>query len=118
VLPPELIRKGRFDEVFFVDLPTQSVREKILSVHLRRREVAADSIDVQQIATLSKGFSGAELEQLIVSALYHTYADEQTVTTELLIKLANDTKPLSVLMAEKINVIRNWASGRAVPVSL
>jgi len=118
VLPPELIRKGRFDEVFFVDLPTQSVREKILSVHLRRREVAADSIDVQQIAELSKGFSGAELEQLIVSALYHTYADEQTVTTELLIKLANDTKPLSVLMAEKINVIRNWASGRAVPVSL
>jgi len=116
-LPPELIRKGRFDEVFFVDLPSELVREQILAVHFRRREISADLIDVKQIAQLSDGFSGAELEQLIVSALYHSYAKEQTISTELLVKLVKETKPLSVLMAEKINAIRSWASGRAVPVS-
>ena len=116
-LPPELIRKGRFDEVFFVDLPTEQVRAQILKVHLRRRELAPDLVDVNKIAQLTDGFSGAELEQLIVSALYHTYAKNQTISTELLQTLALETKPLSVLMAEKIDGIRSWASGRAVPVS-
>ena len=116
-LPPELIRKGRFDEVFFVDLPNQHERAAILKIHLKRRELPADVIDVEAIARITKKFSGAELEQLIVSALYHTYAKKDPITTELVQELAEATQPLAVLMAEKINAIQDWAKGRAVSVS-
>ena len=116
-LPPELIRKGRFDEVFFVDLPNYQERIDILKIHLRRREQNPSQIDVDTIASVTEGFSGAELEQLIVSAMYHSYADQASITSPILEKLAADTQPLSVLMAEKVRALQAWAQGRAVSVN-
>ncbi len=116
-LPPELMRKGRFDEVFFVDLPNQNEREAILKIHLKRREQQADVIDVSAISKVTDNFSGAELEQLIVSALYHTYAQKTPITTDLILELARETRPLAILMAEKIHALQDWAKGRAVSVS-
>ena len=115
-LPPELMRKGRFDEVFFVDLPTLPEREEILKVHLRRRELSADSLELLQVAEACEGFSGAEIEQVIVSAIYSTYAKETALSTEDLLKEVARTQPLSVLMAEKIHGLRTWAEHRAVKV--
>ena len=115
-LPPELMRKGRFDEVFFVDLPTLPEREEILKVHLRRRELSADSLELLQVAEACEGFSGAEIEQVIVSAIYSTYAKETALSTEDLLKEVARTRPLSVLMAEKIHGLRTWAEHRAVKV--
>lgn len=114
-LPPELVRKGRFDEIFFVDLPGHETRLKILAIHLARREQAGDGIDLQAVAASTEGFSGAELEQVIVSALYAAYAKNATLTTELLLAEAKATRPLSVVMHEKIAALRSWAEGRTVP---
>ena len=116
-LPPELMRKGRFDEVFFVDLPNTEERKEIIKIHLKRREQNTTSIDINAIAEISEGFSGAELEQLIVSAQYHTYSHDQEISTELLSKLAQETQPLSVLMSEKITQLQQWAQGRTTRVS-
>jgi len=116
-LPPELMRKGRFDEVFFVDLPNDQERRQILKIHLERRQQPANLIDLEAIATITEGFSGAELEQLIVSAQYHTYTHDEVIDTDLLEKLARDTQPLSVLMSEKITALQAWANGRATRVS-
>ncbi len=115
-LPPELMRKGRFDEVFFVDLPTESEREAILNVHLKRRDLSIEGIDIAQVAHACDGFSGAEVEQIVVSAIYATYAKEEKITTEALLKEAQSTRPLSILMAEKIHGLRDWAEHRAVKV--
>ncbi len=120
LLPPELLRKGRFDEVFFVDLPNELERQAILKIHLEIREQDIIDIDITKLAAMSDGFSGAELEQLVVSSLYHSYSKNNEaklkVTTELLSTLIGETQPLSVLMAEKVAAIRNWAKGRAVRV--
>jgi len=116
-LPPELMRKGRFDEVFFVDLPNKYERAAILEIHLKRRDQQTNQINIQSIAEITNGFSGAELEQLIVSALYHTYSEQTPITTGLITQLTQTTQPLSVLMAEKISALQDWAKGRAVSVS-
>ncbi len=115
-LPPELIRKGRFDEVFFVDLPNQEDRAAILEIHLDRRELDKSMIDIMSISSKTEGFSGAELEQLIVSAVYATYAENTSITTEVLLQEVETTRPLSVLMAEKIQHLREWASSRTIMV--
>ena len=115
-LPPELMRKGRFDEVFFVDLPTLSEREEILKVHLRRRDLSTKGLNLMQVAEACDGFSGAEIEQVIVSAIYSTYAKETKLSTDDLLKEVDRTRPLSVLMAEKIHGLRAWAEHRAVKV--
>lgn len=114
-LPPELLRKGRFDEIFFVDLPAEHVRRQILMIHLLKREQNPDRVDLDQLAKASHGFSGAELEQAVVAALYTAYADKVELNTETLLTELSDTVPLSVTMAEKIEAIRQWASSRAVP---
>ncbi len=115
-LPPELLRKGRFDEIFFVDLPSQEDREDILRTHLTRRDLTFKAIDLAHIAKQTDGFSGAELEQLIVSAVYATYAENHVITTERLADQVAATRPLSVLMAEKIQHLRNWAKNRTISV--
>ena len=115
-LPPELMRKGRFDEVFFVDLPTESERAAILEVHLARRDLSSENIDLGLIASSCEGFSGAEVEQVVVSTIYATYAKDKELTTEALLNEAQSTKPLSILMAEKIHGLRSWAEHRAVKV--
>jgi hypothetical protein len=114
-LPPELVRKGRFDEIFFVDLPAPQHRAEILSIHLRRRSLNAQDFDLAQLTSVTEGFSGAELEQGVVSALYAAHALRQSLTTAHLLAEFRKTRPLSVVMAERVNALRAWASGRTVP---
>ena len=113
-LPPELVRKGRFDEIFFVDLPTLEVRKQIFGIHLESRGQEVSQFDTGLLAQSSEGFSGAEIEQAIVSALYAAHAQKTTLNTEHLRGELNRTKPLSVVMAEKIDLLRRWADGRTV----
>jgi SpoVK/Ycf46/Vps4 family AAA+-type ATPase len=114
-LPPELIRKGRFDEIFFVDLPDDAARAAILAIHARRRGVTLGPQDALALARRSAGFSGAELEQAIVAALYSARASGQTISAASIAHELTATKPLSVVMAEKIQSLRAWARERTVP---
>lgn len=113
-LPPELIRKGRFDEMFFVDLPDATGRAEILKIHLRKRKRDTEKFDVKALAENTEGFSGAELEQVIVSSLYTVFSSGGDITTEILLSEAKQTVPLSRTMAEKIVSLRAWAKERAV----
>lgn len=113
-LPPELMRKGRFDEVFFVDLPGIQVREEIFRIHLERRELSAGNFDLSVLAREADGFSGAEIEQAVVSALYTSQAQQIPVEQALLLQCLRDTAPLSVVMAEQLDALRQWAAGRTV----
>ena len=114
VLPPELVRKGRFDELFFVDLPSIPVREQILDIHLRIRGQEPQELNLPDVAAASAGFSGAEIEQAIVSALYAAHAHNSKLTHEHLLAELKRTKPLSVVMSEKVGLLRQWAAGRTV----
>jgi hypothetical protein len=114
-LPPELVRKGRFDEIFFVDLPTPMARFEILGIHCKKRAVAISEQDMKALAVRSEGFSGAELEQAIVSALYTAHANKQAVSAATIAAELEATKPLSVVMGEKIAELRAWAAERTVP---
>jgi SpoVK/Ycf46/Vps4 family AAA+-type ATPase len=113
-LPPELIRKGRFDEIFFVDLPDAPSRAEILKLHLQKRKRDAAKFDVIALAETTDGFSGAELEQVIVSSLYTAFSSSSDITTEILLSEAKQTVPLSKTMAEKVASLRSWAKERAV----
>ena len=110
------MRKGRFDEVFFVDLPVLEERVAILALHLQRRDQTLDSHSLEVLAEATDGFSGAELEQLVVSAMYQLIERSAPVSLEMLLGLANQTKPLSVLMRESVQGLRMWAEGRTTPV--
>jgi SpoVK/Ycf46/Vps4 family AAA+-type ATPase len=114
VLPPELVRKGRFDELFFVDLPSIPVREQIFDIHLRIRGQQPKELNLPDVAAASAGFSGAEIEQAIVSALYAAHAHNSKLTHEHLLAELKRTKPLSVVMSEKVGLLRQWAAGRTV----
>lgn len=114
-MPPELVRKGRFDEIFFVDLPGQRVRASIFAIHLTSRGQALKDFDIEKLSTISKGFSGAEIEQAVVSALYAAHAKEQSLSTEHLLQEIQQTKPLSIVMDERVSALRQWANGRTVP---
>lgn len=113
-LPPELIRKGRFDEVFFVDLPSPTHRAEILAIHLRRRGVAPERVNLAELAAATDGFSGAELEQGVVAALYAAHAAGVTAGPEHFLAAFRQTQPLAVLMAERVAALRTWAAGRTV----
>ncbi|MEK1941125.1 MAG: AAA family ATPase [Pseudomonas sp.] len=113
-LPPELVRKGRFDELFFVDLPDAQIRADIFRIHLQRRELEPAGFDLVQLATVSDGFTGAEIEQVVVSALYAGQARQQPVDQALLLRTISSTSPLSVVMAEDLAALRTWAAGRTV----
>jgi SpoVK/Ycf46/Vps4 family AAA+-type ATPase len=113
-LPPELIRKGRMDEIFFVDLPDEATRVQIFDIHLRKRGQQAQAFNLVQLAGQSEGFSGAEIEQAVVAALY--LAKEQNTALDnahLLTELAQ-TRPLSVVLAERLTQLRDWARNRTV----
>jgi SpoVK/Ycf46/Vps4 family AAA+-type ATPase len=114
-LPPELIRKGRFDEVFFVDLPSTGQRREIFDIHLRKRGQDPAGFDCAALAAASHGFSGAEIEQTVVAALYAAHAMQQAVTARHLSAEIERTRPLSVLMAERVAALRAWAANRTVP---
>jgi len=114
-LPPELVRKGRFDEIFFVDLPSPAARLEILNIHCKKREVLIGENDMKVLAARSEGFSGAEIEQAVVSALYSAHANNQKADARLIAAEMDATKPLSVVMGEKIADLRDWARERTVP---
>jgi SpoVK/Ycf46/Vps4 family AAA+-type ATPase len=114
-LPPELIRKGRLDEIFFVDLPGPEVREAILRIHLERRGLEPAHFDLPFLAAAADGFSGAGIEQAVVSAIYSSQAQERPVTTDTLLAEIEGTQPLSVVMEGQIRELRAWARDRTVP---
>ncbi len=112
-LPPELLRRGRFDELFFVDLPDLESRTEIIELHLRRRGREPSAVDVASIAELCAEYSGAELEQVVVGALHHAYAQGREVETGDLRRVAQDLVPLYRTYEEQIKALREWARGRA-----
>lgn len=116
-LPPELLRKGRFDEIFFLDLPGPVARRSIFEVHLVRRSRDPRAFDLDALAAATEGWSGAEIEQAVVSALYGAFAQRASLTTEAILAEVHATKPLSVTMAEQVEALRAWAKTRAVPAS-
>jgi len=114
-LPPELLRKGRFDEIFFVDLPRAEARQAILSIHLKRKKQDPAAFDLPRLAAACDGFSGAEIEQAIVAALYEALAEKKPLDAAAIEREMQRTRPLSVVMAEKVAALRAWARERAVP---
>lgn len=115
-LPPELLRKGRFDEIFFVDLPTHDVRRDIFALHLAQRKQDPAGFDLDRLAAATEGFSGAEIEQVVLSGLYAALTDALTLTTAHLLDEVAATQPLSVTMSEKVEELREWARARTVAV--
>ncbi len=116
-LPPELMRKGRFDEVFFVDLPVESERAAILALQLKRRGRDPATFDLRRLARAAEGFSGAELEQVVIGGLHRAFPTGLDLTTDdLLVEIA-DTRPLFELRREEIEALRAWARDRTVPAS-
>jgi len=114
-LPPELLRKGRFDEIFFVDLPALEARRQIVSIHLSKRKREPGKFDLDSLAEASAGFSGAEIEQAVISGLCEAFADNKEVDTGHVLKAIKSSPPLSVTMAERVEAMREWASGRCTP---
>ncbi len=113
-LPPELLRKGRMDEIFFVDLPDFQTRMEIFSIHIKKRDQDSSQIDLKALAQASEGFTGSEIEQAIVSSLYRAYSEKAVLNTQSIIADLNNTRPLSVVMAESMNQLRQWAQERCV----
>ena len=113
-LPPELVRKGRFDEIFFVDLPDRDIRESILKIHLASREQRVENFDLDLLADATEGFSGAEIEQAVVAGLFAAHAKKEALATKHILHEAHHTRPLSVVMAEQVAALRQWAQGRTV----
>jgi SpoVK/Ycf46/Vps4 family AAA+-type ATPase len=113
-LPPEFLRKGRFDEVFFVDLPTAESRRAILEIHLRKRGKDPTAFDLVRVVDATPQFSGAELEQIVVAALYTVFAARAELTTDALMAEVQATRPLAHTMAERITWLRDWARERTV----
>ncbi|HSC46362.1 MAG TPA: AAA family ATPase [Candidatus Acidoferrum sp.] len=114
-LPPEMLRKGRFDEIFFVDLPAPTARINLFALHLKKRNRDPQTFDLVKLAAAADGFSGAEIEQSIAAALYSAFAAKQQLSTEILLAEITSTRPLSVTRAEDVAAIREWARTRAVP---
>lgn len=112
-LPPELLRKGRFDEIFFIDLPSQEEREQIFNIHLLKRKRNPDDFDLKRLAEATPGFSGAEIEAAVVEALYDAFDENKILTTESVVAAAQHSVPLSMTMRERIEDLREWATTRA-----
>jgi SpoVK/Ycf46/Vps4 family AAA+-type ATPase len=118
VLPPELIRKGRFDEIFFVDLPNAAERRAIFTLHIAKRKRDPKQFDLDQLVPAAEGYSGAEIEAAVQASLYASFSDKQPLTTATIVAALRETVPLSVTRAEDIARLRQWARERAVPASL
>jgi ATP-dependent 26S proteasome regulatory subunit len=116
-LPPELIRKGRFDELFFVDLPNQAERRQIFTIQLSKRKRNPAEFNLDQLAAAANGFSGAEIDAAVQSALYAAFASKQSLTNETVLGAFARTVPLSTTRSEEIQALRLWAKQRAVPAS-
>jgi SpoVK/Ycf46/Vps4 family AAA+-type ATPase len=117
VLPPELIRKGRFDELFFVDLPNQAERKQIFSIQLAKRKRNPSDFDLEKVAAAAKGNSGAEIDAAVQGGLYAAYSEKKPLTTQSLLDALAQTVPLSTTRAEEIQTLREWVRTRAVPAT-
>src|SRR5438105_7842704 len=117
VLPPELIRKGRFDELFFVDLPNQTERRQIFGIQLARRKRNPAEFDLERVAVAAEGYSGAEIDAAVQTAMYAAFSSKQQVSTQGLLDALKATVPLSTTRAEEIQALRQWARTRAVPAA-
>jgi hypothetical protein len=113
-LPAELIRKGRFDEIFFVDLPDTTARVEIFRIHTRRRSIDLNEAELAALAARAEGFTGAEIEQAVVSAAYHVHGRDTPLDARAIAREIERTRPLSVVMAEKVAALRAWAADRTV----
>lgn len=125
-LPPELLRKGRFDEIFFVDLPTHKERKEIFKIHIEKR-LKSDKVKgnfqlsdetYEKLANVSEGFIGAEIEQAVISGLFEAYSEKRSINEEDILKAIERTVPLSITQSEQIRSIREWANVRAVAATL
>jgi len=114
-LPPELLRKGRFDEIFFVDLPEESVRRQIFEIHLKKRKREVNGFDLAALSAAADGYSGAEIEQAVLAALHQAFSDNADLDTPRLLAAVRASRPLSVTMGERIEALREWARDRCVP---
>lgn len=112
-LPPELLRKGRFDEIFFVDLPGQKEREEIFRIHISRKGRNVESFDLEKLAGNTAGYTGSEIEQVVVSGLYRAFSKGTDIDTDILVEAAKETAPLSVTMSGSIAAMREWGKSRA-----
>ena len=112
-LPSEFLRKGRFDEIFFVDLPTESERKEIFKIHLSKRRADVERFDFEQLSKVCEGFSGAEIEQGLISAMYEAFAQGREFTQLDIIAAIRATMPLSKTMSEQVTALRDWARQRA-----
>ncbi len=116
MLPPEFLRKGRFDEIFFVDLPDLNMRKEVFKIHLAKRRLDPVNFDCELLAEKSADFNGAEIEQAVLSALYRATSKQQSITTEHIIEQLESTRPLAVIRSEDVIALREWARERTVPV--
>jgi SpoVK/Ycf46/Vps4 family AAA+-type ATPase len=116
-LPPELLRKGRFDEIFFVDLPGVKERQEIFRIHLTRRGRDPSELDVEELAQLADSFSGAEIEQAIVEGLYHAFSEGGGLQQAHVTRAIHDSFPIAMTMKEEIARLRQWAKDRTRPAS-
>lgn len=116
-LPPELLRKGRFDEIFFVDLPTEKERSDIFKVHISKRKHNPDKFNLVNLSKATSGFNGAEIEQVVASGMYEAFNEKRQFNDQDLYKMISQTVPLSTTMAERIKDIKRWADQRAVRAS-
>lgn len=116
-LPGEFLRKGRFDEIFFVDLPTVDERIEILNIHARKRRKDTARLDLEELARTCDGFSGAEIEQVLIAAMYEAFAQNREPTQLDILAAIKSTQPLSRTMTEQVTALRQWAQQRARPAA-
>jgi hypothetical protein len=112
-LPPELLRKGRFDEIFFIDLPSKAERIDIFKIHIRKRKRDPAKFDLDALGEATPGYSGAEIEQAVIESLFNAFDSGGDLTTDHVLKAVRASVPLSMTMREKIAYLRTWAETRA-----
>ena len=117
LLPAEIIRKGRFDQVFFVDLPTEEERKQIFAIHLKKNRCDPARFDLVFLSKATKGWNGAEIENAVISSVVEAYSAARSVTEEDLHRVLTATVPLAITMEEQIKAIKSWAHDRAMPAS-
>jgi SpoVK/Ycf46/Vps4 family AAA+-type ATPase len=114
-LPPEFLRKGRFDEVFFADLPDPATRKSLFVIHLKKRNLDPESFNCELLSERAVDFSGAEIEQAIISTLYRASGKKEPISTNHILEQIASTKPLAVMKSEEIQFLRDWARERTIP---
>jgi ATP-dependent 26S proteasome regulatory subunit len=117
LLPAELLRRGRFDQIFFIDLPTRKEREEIFTIHLTKRDNDLSKFNIPQLAQITKNWSGSEIEQVIISGMYEAFAENRKLSEDDLFVIFGNSVPMATTMEEQIKKVRSWAHNRAVRAS-